>query len=148
MSTDATIASSLMQTLEDGKKGYEQGAQRLVKDGKSDLAAMFERYSKQRQDFYESLQAMAKRYGDELEESGTVAGAVHRGWLTLTDALTGADPGAVLSAAEQGEDHAVEEYEKALASELSAEFRSVVETQAAAVRAAHDEIRSLRDAHA
>ncbi len=123
-------------------------AERLTKDGKSDLAATFERYSAQRREFYDSLQEMAQSYGDDISESGTVAGAIHRGWLTLTDAITGSDPTAVLDAAQQGEDHAIGEYEKALTEDLSAELRSVVESQAEAVRAARDDVRSLRDSAA
>ena len=139
------VTASLMETLEDGRKGFEQAAERLRKDGNTELAATFERYSQQRADFYNVLQELAADYGDSIDESGTVAGAVHRGWLTLADALTGTDPKAVLSAAEQGEDHAVKQYEEALSSDLSAKLRSVVETQAGAVRAAHDDVRSLRN---
>ena len=54
---------------------------------------------------------------------------MHRGWLSLKDALTGDDAGAVLKAAATGEDHAVSEYEKALEMDLSAGFREVVARQ-------------------
>ena len=74
-----------------------------------------------------------------------MAATLHRGWMSLKDALTGSSPSGVLDAAEQGEDHAVKEYDKALGSELSPELRAVVERQSAEVRAAHDEVRSLRD---
>ena len=88
---------------------------------------------------------MADAYGDEIRESGSLAGTLHRGWMSLKDALAGSSPEGVLDAAEQGEDHAVKEYEKALQSDISPELRDLVARQATAVRAAHDEVRSFRD---
>jgi uncharacterized protein (TIGR02284 family) len=67
--------------------------------------------------------------------------------MGLKDALTGSDPKGVLDAAEQGEDHAVKQFDKALKADLSAALRTVVERQRAAVKAAHDTVRALRDAH-
>ena len=90
---------------------------------------------------------MAKSYGDDADESGSLAGKLHRGWLSLKDALSGSDPHGVLDAAEQGEDHAVGEYDKALKEDISAPLRAVVERQAVGVRAGHDEVRALRDIH-
>jgi uncharacterized protein (TIGR02284 family) len=52
----------------------------------------------------------------------------------------------VLDVAEQGEDHAVAEFERALANdEISIDLRDVIERQFASVRAAHDDVRILRD---
>lgn len=66
--------------------------------------------------------------------------------MTLKDGATGADAGAILAAAETGEDHAVSEYEDALESDgLTGEAREVVARQAQAVRSAHDKVKALRD---
>jgi uncharacterized protein (TIGR02284 family) len=64
--------------------------------------------------------------------------------MTLKDALSGSSPNGVIDVAEQGEDHAVEAYEKALGEDISTDLRTVVERQHADVTAAHDEIRSLK----
>src|SRR5690606_32605860 len=104
----------LVQTLEDGKDGFAKGADKLESEDAA-AAATFRRYSEQRHQFAEELRGLAEAYGDEIHESGSAAAAVHRGWMTLKDALTGSNPSGVLDAAEQGEDHAVREYEKALA---------------------------------
>jgi uncharacterized protein (TIGR02284 family) len=91
---------------------------------------------------------MAGAYGDKITESGSAAAALHRGWMALKDALSGSDAQGVLDAAEQGEDHAVSEYERALDNtEISIDLRNVIERQYAAVQAAHDEVRSLRDSN-
>jgi uncharacterized protein (TIGR02284 family) len=88
---------------------------------------------------------MAKAYGDEIHESGSVAAALQRGWMSLKDALVGSSADGILDAAEQGEDHAVKEYEKALQQDISPELPALVGRQAVAVRAAHDQVRSLRN---
>ena len=148
MSEDARVTKSLIQTLEDGKEGFAKGAEKLAGDGSAELAETFRTLSTQRAQFSAELEALAADYGDDIDESGTVAGALHRGWMTLKDALTGNDPRAVLDVAAQGEDHAVKEFKKALDGDLSADLRSVVARQAAEVQEAHDRVRALRDAHA
>jgi uncharacterized protein (TIGR02284 family) len=147
MSTDEAVTKDLIETLEDGKQGFAKGADKLEGDEAAEIAATFRQLSDQRARFSEELQAMAAGYGDHVEESGTVAGALHRGWMSLKDVVAGSDPKGVLDAAEQGEDHAVKEYEKALGEDISAGLRTVVERQLTAVQAAHDQVRALRDAH-
>lgn len=85
-------------------------------------------------------------YGDDVDESGTVTATLHRGWISLKDALTGDDAGTVLEAAVTGENHAASEYEKALQHDLSSGFRDVVNRQHAAVVAARDEVKALQTA--
>jgi len=149
MSTDEKITKSLIQTLEDGKEGFAKAAVRLAETERSDLSAKFNGYSTQRDGFANELKSLAAQYGDEIDKSGTIAGTLHRGWMTLKDVLAGDNPEGVLDVAEQGEDHAVAEYEKALAdTEMSEGLRVVVQRQFLAVKAAHDEVRDLRNAHA
>ncbi len=147
MSTDAKVAKKLMQTLQDGRDGYEKGAEKLTESSAPELAATFRRYSQQRATFYDEIQQLAENYGDDLDESGSIVATLHRGWMAMKDAVTGSSPESVLDTAEQGEDHAVSDYKEALDSDISAEFRSVVERQNTAVRVAHDEIRILRNTH-
>lgn len=146
MSVDEAITKDLIQTLEDGREGFAKGAEKLA-DSAPEMAGVFRRLSEQRATFATELQELARSYGDHIDESGSVAATLHRGWMGLKDALSGSSPGGVLDAAEQGEDHAVKEYAKALGSDLSTGLRAVVERQDTAVRAAHDEVRSLRDGH-
>ena len=68
--------------------------------------------------------------------------------MTIKDAVAGSDdPSGVVDTAEQGEDHAVKEYDKALAADISTTLRTVVQSQRTEVKAAHDEIKSLRTSH-
>jgi uncharacterized protein (TIGR02284 family) len=145
MSTDARVTRDLIQTLEDGVEGFARAAQRLDDSDRSDLRSRFAEFSTQRQRFASELRELAAAYGDDIDDSGSVAGTLHRGWMAVKDAITGADAIGVLEAAEQGEDHAVKEYERALEEDISPGLRTVVERQYRDVCAAHDTVRSLRD---
>jgi len=148
MSRDEAVTKDLIETLEDGKEGFAKGAEKLDDTDAPELATTFRHFSAQRSSFATELREVAKIHDYDLRESGSVAGALHRGWMSLTDALSGSDPSGVLKAAEQGEDHAVREYEKALNDDLSPTLRSVVVRQAAEVKAAHDQVRALARSHA
>lgn len=147
MSTDATVTKELIETLEDGRNGFEKATERIASTDAAHLASTFERFAQQRAQFSAELRQLAASWGENVDSDGTVAAKVHRGWLTVKDALSGSDAKGVLSAAETGEDHTVSEYEKALKDDISPALRAVVERQFTDVRAAHDEIKRLRDAH-
>jgi uncharacterized protein (TIGR02284 family) len=146
MSDDAKAAKELVETLKDGERGYADAAEKLRDGEHPEWATVLQRFSEQRAGFWREIVDMGHDYGDDVDESGTVAAAVHRGWIALKDALTGDDPEAVLKAALTGEDHAVSEYEDALKMDLSAGFRQVVVRQQAAVVAARDEVTALQQA--
>ena len=146
MSDDAKAAKELVETLKDGEKGYATAADKLRDGDRPEWAATMQKFSEQRAGFWREIVEMGHEYGDDVDESGTVAAALHRGWLSLKDAVTGDDPDAVLKAAETGEDHAVKEYEDALKMDLSVGFREVVVRQQADVLAARDELKALTNA--
>ena len=99
MSTDATVTKDLMQTLEDGRKGFADAAGKLVDTDRADLAPRFAEFSAQRATMYSELEVLAAAYGDDLDEDGSAAAAVHRGWMSLKDALAGSSASGVLTAA-------------------------------------------------
>jgi uncharacterized protein (TIGR02284 family) len=146
MSDDAKAAKELVETLKDGDRGFAAAAEKLRDGEHPEWATTLQRLSEQRAGFWREIVDLGHAYGDDVDESGTVAAAVHRGWIALKDAVTGDDPEAVLKAAETGEDHAVSEYEDALKMDLSAGFREVVVRQQAAVLAARDEVKALQAA--
>jgi uncharacterized protein (TIGR02284 family) len=146
MSTDAAVTKDLLETLEDGKDGFAKGAEKLEADGEATLASTFRDLGAARGRLYDELQQIAASYGDQISDSGSLAAKAHRGWMAVKDAIAGSDPDGVLDAAEQGEDHAVSEFEKALDADISPEFKAVVQRQLAEVRSAHDQVKALRDA--
>ena len=96
--------------------------------------------------FATELRGMAAAYGDDADESSSIAGAVHRGWMSVKDALTGSDPKGIITAAETGEKHAVSEYEGALGKDLSEGLRTVVQRQLGEIQAARAELKGLQHA--
>lgn len=146
MSDDAKAAKELVETLKDGERGFADAAEKLRDSERPEWAAAMQRFSEQRAGFRQEIVDLGHDYGEDVDESGTVAAAVHRGWMSLKDALTGDDPEAVLKAALTGEDHAVSEYDDAVKMDLSAGFREVVVRQQAAVAAARDEVKALQAA--
>ena len=80
---------------------------------------------------------MASGYGDDIEQDGSLAAAVHRGLMTVKDGPSPAPmPKGVLDAAEQGEDHAVSEFEKALEQQRRspADLRALIEIASSPMR--------------
>lgn len=139
-----SILNYLIETLKDGQNGFREAAEDVKS---SDLKTLFGAYSLQRSQFAGELQSLAHSLGEkEPETTGSVSGALHRGWINLKAALTSKDEHAILAECERGEDSAVAEYTKALAEEgLPAHVRATLETQYQAVKAAHDRVRDLRD---
>src|SRR6187551_1888435 len=144
MKNENEVIDNLIETLKDGQEGFKQAAE-AVNDPK--LKSLFLDYSQQRSRFAAELQSEARRHGEtEPETSSSATGAMHRGWINLKSAITGGDEHAILAECERGEDSAVAEYKKALADGLSPSAQEVVSRQFAEIKAAHDRIKSLRDA--
>ncbi|GAA5155578.1 hypothetical protein GCM10023340_41220 [Nocardioides marinquilinus] len=143
MSDDAKAAKELVETLKDGEKGFTDAAEKLRDSDHPEWATTMQRLADQRAGYRREIVELGHEYGDDVDKSGSVAAALHRGWISLKDALTGDDSDAVLKAAATGEDHAVKEYEDALKMDLSAGFREVVQRQHTAVVAARDEVKAL-----
>ena len=143
MSDDKKVAKDLVETLKDGEKGFASASEKLQDGDHREWATMLQRLSEQRAGFRSEIVALGHDYGDDVDEGGSAAAALHRGWISLKDAVTGDDAGGVLGAAVTGEDHTVSEYEKALEQDLSDGFREVVTRQHAAVVAARADVKAL-----
>jgi len=145
MSTTTSILNDLIETLKDGQEGFRAASEDVQSH---DLKTLFCEYSLQRSKFAGELQAIAHSLGEkEPETTGSVSGALHRGWINLKAALTSKDEHAILTECERGEDSAVAEYKNALsATGLPADVAETLRAQSVEVKAAHDRVRTLRDA--
>jgi len=144
MKKENTVLNNLIETLKDGQEGFKQAAE-SVRD--PELKALFGQYSQQRSRFAAALQSEARSHGEtKPETSSSATGALHRGWINLKSAITGGNDHAILAECERGEDSAVEEYKKALDDGLTPSAQELVTRQFADIKAAHDRIKSLRDA--
>ena len=151
--TDATNAPSnddiistlnnLIETCKDGQEGFKHAADGI---DRSDIKSLFFEYSQQRAQFAGELQSFVQSLGGDPEKSGSVAGALHRGWINIKSAVTGRDESNILAECERGEDSAKNAYKEALEEPLPANITEVIQRQYEAVLSAHDRIKALRDA--
>ena len=136
----------LVSVCKDGEAGFQTAA-----DATQDLSlkSLFSRLAYQRADFASELQLAIRRLGGSPAQSGSPSGSMRRGWQELKSVIVKQDAHAILAECEAAEDDAVAAYREALAqAPLESGLRLVISTQAAAVQAAHDEVRDLRDSPA
>lgn len=146
MTNDEVISTlnGLIETCKDGQTGFQEAAEGVQN---SNLKSTFYEYSQQRSKFVGELQSLVRELGGDPENSGSVTGAIHRGWINIKSAVTGQDDQAILNECERGEDAAKKAYNDAVALNLPANVASVVQQQAQEVKQAHDKIRDLRDSN-
>lgn len=138
----ASILNDLVETSKDGEKGFRTAAE----DTKSaELKSIFMKRADDCSKGAAELQQLVARMGGKPEQGGSVAGAMHRGWVELKSAVTNRDDLAILEECERGEDVAKAKYRKALEETLPDDIRSVIQRQCDGAMRNHDQIRDLRD---
>lgn len=141
---DTTIdtLNDLIETAKDGEYGFRASADYMrdpqVKELFLDRAEACARS-------VQELQTLVVACGGKPEDSGTAAGALHRGWVAVKGTLAGYSDAAILDETERGEDKAMEAYRKALAVGLPPHVQAVVERQFDGVKLNHAQVRELRN---
>jgi uncharacterized protein (TIGR02284 family) len=130
----------LIETARDGEEGFKTAAN-AAKD--PSLKEMFTNYAQQRARFVEELQLQVRRLGGDPGKRGSIAGALHRGWMNVKSMVAGSTDDALIREAERGEDVAVKAFQDALAMELPVDVQPIVERQYLQVKEAHDRISAL-----
>lgn len=144
MSNDDIIdtLNDLIETSKDGEYGFRTSAEYL-RD--ATLKQNFTSRAEECRQAAAELQSLVLRFGGKAEDSGSAAGALHRGWVAVKGTLAGYTDKAILEETERGEDTAMASYRKALDEALPPEVRVVVERQYEGVKRNHALVRSLRD---
>jgi len=142
-SLDKRISTKIIQTLEDGQKGFAEAAEKVDGTDYPDLLAKFNSYSAQRATFSTELETLAAAYGDDIDESGSVLAAAHRSWMTVKDMLAGSSPEGVIEAALQGESYTISQYQEALEEDISRGLREVLVRQMAEIQKVDRELASV-----
>lgn len=128
--TERETLNRLIETCRDGERGFRYAANHV-----SDpvIKALFLEIATERQQFAEALLPHAQRLGGAVESDGSVAGALHRGWMTVRDALAPHDDAAMIKEAERGERAAEAAYQEALDGLLPPESSGLIESQRARI---------------
>ncbi|HKU85148.1 MAG TPA: PA2169 family four-helix-bundle protein [Casimicrobiaceae bacterium] len=136
--------NELVETSKDGEKGFRKASQ----DARNpELKSLFDTCAARCAQGARELQDAIRASGGDPESGGSVAGALHRGWISVKEAVASRDDKAILEECERGEDYAKAQYKKALEHELPAEVSALVQRQYQGVIANHDKVRSLRDSY-
>ncbi len=140
---DIKVLNGLIATTLDSMKGYRDACE----DTKGTYSELFLSMADERSRVASELQAHVRTHGGEPEDHSSTAGALHRGFMNLKDAVTGTDDKAVIAEVERGEDHIKDKYETALKDDdLSPDCRAVVERAYQSVREGHDKVSAIKHA--
>jgi uncharacterized protein (TIGR02284 family) len=140
----ASLLNELIETSHDGEKGFARAAKEVADPH---LKSLLVEGAMRCREGARELEYAVGELGLAPATGGSVAGAVHRGWMELKSAATSRDTRAILTECERGEDFAQARYEQALQEpSLRADLRVLIERQYAGVRRNHDRVRALRDA--
>lgn len=156
ITTDATVSSGttidndsvistlngLIETCKDGQEGFKEASAGVEN---SELKSYFSERALERSKYAGDLQALVQTLGGDPEKSGSVAGAIHRGWMNIKTAVVGKDEASILNECERGEDSAKATYQKALDETLPDYVRETIQNQYQGVLASHDQVKMMRD---
>jgi uncharacterized protein (TIGR02284 family) len=140
------LLQKLVENCRDGQNGYRDAAEDVTD---TNLRHFFNEQSLARAGFAGELEQEIVKLGyPNPDRSGSAAAGIRRAWIDFKTGL-GAGDVSILSSVEAGEDSAKASYEKALEqAELPEQIAALIRRQLASISAAHDHVRSLRDAKA
>lgn len=136
-----SVLNNLIETCKDGENGYREAAGEVQSPS---LKSLFNEYATQRGQYAQELQQVVARLGQTPESTGSVAAAIHRGWIDVKSAVTGKDDKAIVDECERGEDLAMSAYRDAAAKDLPSDLKSIVQRQYSGVQEAHNRVRDLK----
>jgi uncharacterized protein (TIGR02284 family) len=136
------VLQDLAECSLDGEYGFRACAEHAKRE---DLKSTFLQHADECRNAWMELNEQIINCGGKVEDHGSAAGAMHRGWVAVKSTLSTYDDKAILEEAERGEDNAKARYMKALRKPLPAGVKLVVERQMQGLQRNHDQIKMLRD---
>jgi uncharacterized protein (TIGR02284 family) len=118
------LLNRLVHVNTDAETGFVAAAENVKN---SELETLFGGYAKQHAKFILELQEEIKRLDGNCSDSGTLGGAIHRGWMDLKSALSGHSAASLLAACEDGEQSAEAAYSDAVKAESRGQTHTLVE---------------------
>ncbi len=133
---------NLIEVARDGQNGYREGAEH-AKDPQ--LRKFMDSVSLARAKFAGDLESYAVRLGkSDVDRSGSMKGAIHRGWTDLKANLGGGDD-SILSSMETADTYAKDHYEKYINdNKLPDDLQEIIRIQAQTIAGTLDRVRVMR----
>lgn len=144
---DVNVLNDLVAINNDRVTGYKKAIDEL-KNGDNDLQSVFNEMITHSEQHLSGLKQKVRALGGDPETGTTTSGKIYRAWMDIKAAFSGNERQTALDNCEYGEDAALKAYKNALEEEdLSAEVRTLITDQQAALKQDHDKIKRLRDSH-
>ncbi|HZY88050.1 MAG TPA: PA2169 family four-helix-bundle protein, partial [Gemmataceae bacterium] len=137
------LLDNLIETCKDGQNGYRAAAEKAQS---KEMKRFFRYNAGQRARFAAELQEEVHRHGVMPPKGGTVAGALHRGWLNVKSALLGVEEPDLLAECERGEEAVVKNYEAASHEVLPPGLQTLIANQYKAMKRTRDRVHARREA--
>jgi uncharacterized protein (TIGR02284 family) len=136
------VLEKLIELARDGQNGWKDGAEHAKNP---QLKKWMQEVSLQRAKMAGDLESEAVRLGkSDVDRSGSIEGAIHRGWADLKANLGGGDD-AILSSMEFGDNYAVHGYEKHVNDKnVPEEIRSMIQSHLQTIQGALERVRAWR----
>lgn len=140
---DETVSqlNHLVEVCRNGQHGFRRAAERCQD---THLQALLAEYASQREQFAAQLRYQVSRLGGRPEDSGTVAGAVHRQWMNVRNVVSSDADRALVRECERGERFALASYKLALQHALHPEVVLLVEDQRNQIEIAYRQLQELQ----
>ena len=131
--------NGLIESCHDGERGFAFAAEHVKS---AELKRLFAELSTQRARFANELLPFAQRLGGDAPHDGTRLAALHRGWMSIQEAIRHSDE-AIVSQAVLGDHATVRAYADAVAGMLPPEARDVVQRQLGELESTHGKLSLL-----
>ena len=138
--TERDVLNRLIQTCRDGELGFRYAANHMRNP---EVKALFLELASQRDAFAGEILPHAHRLGGATAPDGSIAGTLHRGWITIKDTLGAHEDAVIIREVERGERLALAAYEDALDGMLPPTARDVVERHCAHVRQSFNRVHAM-----
>ncbi|AZI31769.1 ferritin-like domain-containing protein [Kaistella carnis] len=135
-----SLLNDLLTKNYDAEKGYKEAAEKIEH---TSLRSYFESQAKNRYDFGHQIKALIAKYGGEPDKGTSIAGDLHRVWISIRDAFTNGDK-AIYDECIRGEEAFSAEYGEMLTDEiLPQDVKDLVRTQKDSVDKALASLRTM-----
>lgn len=140
------IVDNLQDLLEknyDAEKGFTKAMQNAKNES---LKNFLKHQAAQRNRFATELDHEIRSLNETPKEGGSTTGSLHRTWIDVKTAFTGADDEAVLEECIRGEKASVDEYEDTLKeNNFPPQLNSVLNKQLTEIRSTLNSVKRLED---
>ena len=138
----SSAIGAIREASRDGEKGFATAADDA---SRPDLKELFRDCSVQRANFGRELDRRLRMMGVEEDESGTVTGALHRGWIELRAAVSNGGDLALLEECLRGDESALASFQTAIEDpDVTGELHDLVVSQRQDIQATFNHISSIK----